>query len=154
MKRYFARKDFIAKLKNELPENFRELIPKKGKVEIAEQDDRVFVIVDGEVLFFKHGEEYIPSLKAALKIEINQSYVVVDKGAIPYIISGADVMRPGVVEFDENIKKGDVVIVKEEGYGKPIAIGKALWDGQEFKTKEKGKCVKNLHYIGDKIWKL
>ena len=70
------------------------------------------------------------------------------------IVSGADVMRPGIVEFDENIKKGDVVIVKEEGYGKPIAIGKALWDGEEFKTKEKGKCVKNLHYIGDKIWKL
>jgi len=154
MKRYFARKDFIARLKNALPENFKELVTKKGRVEIAEENDRAFVIINGEVLFFKHGNEYIPTLKAALKVEIKEKYVVVDKGAIPYIVSGADVMRPGIVDFDWGIRKGDIVIIKEEGYDKPIAIGKALWDGEEFKIKEKGKCIKNLHYIGDKIWKL
>ncbi|RLF58770.1 MAG: RNA-binding protein [Thermoplasmata archaeon] len=156
MKRYYARKDYIVKLKKSIPELFQTLIPKKGKVEIGKKNDNLFIIIDGEILFFEYNGEYIPTLKAIMKlgIEIDKKYVTVDRGAIPHITSGADIMRPGVVDYDKRIKKGEIVIVKEENYGKPIAIGKALWNGEEFENKKKGKCVKNLHYVGDKIWKL
>ncbi|MCD6492629.1 MAG: pseudouridine synthase, partial [Archaeoglobaceae archaeon] len=78
--------------------------------------------------------------------------VVVDEGALKFIMNGADIMKPGIVYADENIKKGDFVYVAVEGKETPIAVGIALTNGKEM-TDGKGKAVKNIHHLKDKIWK-
>jgi PUA domain protein len=124
-------------------------------IEVVETDVGVTLILyAGEPVIFKIEGRFFPTVKGALKINIEHMYVTVDKGAVPYIINGADIMRPGVVDFDKNIRKGDLVVINEENYRKPLAIGKSLWDAEEFSLKDKGKCVENLHYIGDSIWNL
>ena len=62
-------------------------------------------------------------------------------------------MRPGIKEFYGNFKKFDIVLVKDFK-NRIIAIGLALNDKEVVEKWEKGKVLKNIHYIGDKIWKI
>ncbi|MDL5502961.1 MAG: RNA-binding protein, partial [Candidatus Methanoperedens sp.] len=79
--------------------------------------------------------------------------VLVDPGAVRFIINGADTMSPGIVQADPDIKVGDLVIIVEKAHGKAIGIGKALMAGKEM-VGGKGKAVKSIHYVGDEIWNL
>jgi len=74
-------------------------------------------------------------------------------GAIKFVASGADIMKPGVVAVDEGINKGDFIAIIDQKNQKPIAIGEALFDCHEMRKQESGKVIKNLHYVGDKLWK-
>jgi len=67
-------------------------------------------------------------------------------------MNGADVMKPGIVYADERIKENDFVFVTVEGKDSPIAVGLALCNGTEM-IGEKGKAVKNIHHLKDKIWR-
>ncbi|MDI3485482.1 MAG: hypothetical protein PWQ50_702, partial [Methanolobus sp.] len=58
-----------------------------------------------------------------------------------------------IVAADDNIQKGDHVIIIEEAHSKPLAIGTALMPGVEMKGNT-GKGVKSIHYVGDKLWNL
>ncbi len=107
--------------------------------------DPILTIVKGEV---------IPTLLAVKKAGINSiPYAVVDEGAIKYLLNGADVMIPGITKVSE-FSKGDIVAVWEPTESSPIVIGKALLNSDEVRERCKGKAIKNLHYAGDKIWKL
>lgn len=75
-------------------------------------------------------------------------------GAIRFVTNGADIMSPGIVETDENIKQNDVVIIVEETHKKPLAIGIAEITGEEMVNNDSGKAIQNIHYIGDDIWNL
>jgi PUA domain protein len=154
--RYFARKDIVQNIRSDLEgvsANFLRLLPEK--VEITETENgTTLILVEGEAIIFKSKTGYFPTVKGALKMNVDKRFVTVDKGAIPFVLNGADIMRPGIVAFDKNIKKSDLVIINEETHKKPIAIGISLWNGGEFEEQKKGKCVKNLLYVGDDIWNL
>lgn len=155
MKRYHARKDLLSRIKKDLgavSEEFVELLP--DKVEIVEKKGEKFVLADGEALIFESENGYFPTVRGALRIKSDKRTITVDKGAIPYVVNGADIMRPGVVAYDREIKAGEHVIVREETHKKAIAIGIALWDGEDFAGKSTGKCAKNLYFVGDDIWNL
>ncbi|ADG13669.1 DUF1947 domain-containing protein [Methanocaldococcus infernus] len=148
-KRHFLSKKDIKEIKEKL--NFIEL-PKKG-VELVVTDKYDILYVD-EPVAFKFGDKWIPTLKALSNKEIKEKYAIVDMGAIKFLINGADVMAPGIVDADESIEKDDVVVVLDENHKKPICVGIALMSGKEMKEKSKGKAIKNLHYVGDDIWNL
>lgn len=123
------------------------------KLEYVQTDKWDFIFVDGEPLLFKTEGKIFPTVKGALKLNPARRKVVVDSGAVKFIVNGADVMSPGIVEADPSIKEGDLVIVAEEAHGKALAIGKALMSGKDM-AGGKGKAVKSIHYVGDDIWKL
>ena len=123
------------------------------KLEYVESEGQDFIFVDGEPLLFKTGGKIFPTVKGALKLNPARRRVVVDPGAVRFIINGADTMSPGIVEADPEIKEGDLVIIVEKAHGKAIAIGKALMAGKDM-VGGKGKAVKSIHYVGDEIWKL
>ncbi|MGC9517886.1 MAG: RNA-binding protein [Methanomicrobiales archaeon] len=150
-KRYYLKKKKLKELQKKLGE-YAKLIPSKSKVEEIETDLYPFILVDGEPLIIILDGEPLPTLKAALSIDITQDYAVVDMGAVKFMAKGADVMSPGIVDADKNIKEGDTVFVVDEQHKKPLAIGKSLISGEEMIKNDKGKAIKTLHYIGDKIW--
>lgn len=155
MKRYFARKDLLSTIKSDLAnisKEFVEILPER--VEILEMKDKKFVIGEEGVLVFDSGNGYFPTVKGALKIKTDTRTITVDAGAVSFVINGADIMRPGVVSWDADIKKGDHVIIREGTHGKAIAIGEALWNGEEFANNTTGKCVKSLYYVGDDVWNM
>lgn len=123
------------------------------KLEYVESDRQDFIFVDGEPLLFKIDEKIFPTVKGALKLNPTRRRVVVDPGAVRFIINGADTMSPGIVDADPEIKEGDLVIIVEKMHGKAIGIGRALVAGNKM-IGGKGKAVKAIHYVGDEIWNL
>ena len=77
--------------------------------------------------------------------------VTVDAGAVSFVSDGADVMRPGITEADEDIEAGDLVAIAEESHGKVLAIGRAKTSGDDMVGSE-GKVVESLHHVGDELY--
>src|SRR2546427_119836 len=80
--------------------------------------------------------------------------VTVDMGAVRFIYNGADVMAPGIVDADPGIRAADIVWVRDEKNGRPLAIGRAIMDGPTMAREEKGKAIQTIHHVGDEIWRL
>lgn len=152
-KRYHLKKKKLKEFEAKLG-HYSSLIPSKTKVEILESDLPDLILVDGDPLIMILDGEPFPTLKGALKHPLESQVVVVDMGAVKFMASGADVMSPGIVEADPQIQEGDTVIVVDENHHKPLAMGTAIINGQEMVESNKGKAVRTLHYIGDKIWNL
>ena len=154
MKRYFARKDLLSTIKGDLSnisKEFAGILPEN--VEIVEAKDKKFVLGEGGVLVFGSEKGFFPTVRGALELtDKEKRAVTVDAGAVSFVINGADIMRPGVVSWDSEIKKGDYVIIREETHGKAIGIGTSLWGAEEFASNTTGKCVKSLYFVGDDVW--
>ncbi len=131
-------------------EVFNISLGKKDRVELVE-DEWTLLRINDVTAFFKLQERWIPTLRY-LQINNVLKIVVVDMGAIKFLIGGADVMRPGIVEIDETIAKDEVIVIVDVNNKKPIAVGIALLSGTEMKAATSGKVIRNIHYVGDKIW--
>ena len=141
-------------LVNDIVEAFGDAFSfENRKLEYVESDGQDFIFVDGEPLLFKINGKIFPTVKGALKLNPTRRRVVVDPGAVKFIINGADTMSPGIVEADPAINEGDLVIIVEQAHSKAIAIGRALISGKDM-VRGKGKAIKSIHYVGDEIWKL
>ncbi|MFC6726482.1 PUA domain-containing protein, partial [Halobium palmae] len=70
---------------------------------------------------------------------------------ISFVSDGADVMRPGITEADENVAAGDLVVIVEESHGKALAVGRALEDGSDL-VGDSGKVVESIHHVGDELF--
>jgi len=150
MKRHMLRKKETKMIIKQLKETTG--IEIKGEMERVEFNDEVVILVDGEPIILEYEGKYYFTVYGLLKFRPERGKVVVDKGAMPYIINGADVMKPGIIYADDNIKKGEFVYVVVEEKETPLAVGIALVDGKEMRNG-KGKAVKNIHHLKDKIWK-
>ena len=109
------------------------------------------MIGDG-IIILKIDDYYLPFLNQIETLERFPN-VVVDMGAIKFMCSGANVMRPGITKYTEFLK-GDIVCIIEESKRKFLAVGKAMMDSTELGSVSKGEVVKNLHYISDKYWEI
>lgn len=153
MKQYAMRKKEIKELKMKIQEQLGDMLAENmGKnIIIVEADSFRVIKSDNQPLVVMLDNKILPFLGLVIDRDIGLKTVIVDKGAIKYITRGADIMKPGIVWVDHNIKKGDIVIVCEETYRKPIALAESLYDAEELRVGM-GKALVNLHYIGDKIW--
>lgn len=117
-------------------------------------DEYSVILVDGKPLLFEIDGQFIPTVRGALEMELNKRNVTVDKGAIRFVSNGADIMAPGIVDADSEIKEGDLVIIVEEAHRKPLAIGKALMKGPQMVEADSGKAIKSITHVGDKLWNM
>jgi len=120
----------------------------KVKTEVAE----VF-LVDGKPLLAKYKERLIPTL-AFEEIFTVIPKIVVDMGAVPHVCNGANVMAPGIVNLQGEFEKNSLVLIVDEKHKKPLAVGIALESSQKIKQLKRGSVAKNVHFVGDKLWKL
>lgn len=74
--------------------------------------------------------------------------VMVDVGVVLFVFSGVDVMCFGIIEVDEFIEVGDLVVIVEEIYGKVFVVGCVFEDGVDF-VGDFGKVVEFIYYVGD-----
>jgi len=109
--------------------------------------------VNNKPVFFYDGEQLVPTLKLLQEQEVLKK-IVVDIGAIKFVINGADVMRPGIKEIEAGIKKNEFIVIIDEKNKKPLAVGIALFDTEELEQMNSGKAIKNIHYLGDEIWRI
>jgi len=122
-------------------------------VDMAEGPDFDVVFVGNQVLAFVSQGKAFLTVRGLLRYQVSKAFATVDMGAIKFVINGADVMGPGIVDADPDIKPGDFVWVRDEKNLKPLAVGEALVSGAEMKAKRPGKAIRSLFYVADKLWK-
>jgi PUA-domain protein len=124
---------------------------RRASLEMAISDEGVdLIFVDGRPLMMVVEEQPFFTVLGAIELMPKKRLVVVDAGAVRFVVNGADIMKPGIVSADPEIAVGDLVVVVEVRYQKPLAIGRALVAGTDMKGE--GKAVKSLHHVGDAIW--
>ena len=128
-------------------------IRESSVVETGTLLDFGIVLIDGVVAFFKHEQQWLFTLEGLYTYQPKQKSVIVDMGAVSFVTNGADVMAAGIVEADATIASGDVVWIADSNHRKALAVGIALATGEEMVDQHQGKVIKNIHYVGDQLWK-
>ncbi len=150
--RHHLRSDAISELQAGLNESFGSEVT-GDSFELVELNDTAFdiVLIDGQQLIATLEEEPFLTVQGANVFPPTKSVVTVDAGAVSFVSNGADVMRPGIVEVDEQISAGDLVAIAEETHHKVLAIGRATEPSDEM-IGESGKVVESIHYVGDELY--
>ena len=175
MRKQLSKKE-IKELIAVIEENFgiNDVMNKKDNV--VKED--TFIKINNKILFFYQENQLIPTLKLIIELteknKLSQTSIktiTVDKGAIKFVINGADIMRPGITKISDDVgdsefgkenkdkdknsfNKGDFVVIVDETHKKPLAIGIALLNSEEIIAATSGKVIKNIHFVGDDVWKL
>lgn len=120
----------------------------------AEAGPHRFLLRENEpIALFRNGD-VVPTIRGLLAFPATRRGVTVDMGAVRFIYNGADVMAPGIVDADLGIRVGDIVWVRDEKNGRPLAVGRAIMDGPTMVREDKGKAIETIHHVGDEIWRL
>lgn len=154
MKRYFASKhdsrEYIEKVQGS--SGLVLQVSRSAQVELIQPEDGLrFLVVDGAYTFVEMSDWTVPFVGSKALTSLLPS-VYIDDGAIKFILKGADVMRPGIARYDEWGDEGRLVVVRDVGKERALAIGKALVPSSKMAEMAKGVAVKNLHYAGDRAW--
>ena len=145
-------KRFLLEVTERLGADITQMLGPKTRIEVNEIENTEIFTFNGRPLLARSNETLFPTLFFE-ELFPRLPKVVVDMGAVPYVCKGADVMAPGVLSIKNEFKEKDVLLVVDERHGKTLAVGEAIFSSEEMRTVKGGKTVKNLHYVGDKLWK-
>lgn len=156
-RRHFLREKEAAQLllnfSQKLKTSPKQLFGTKIHVESTETQAGKIFLINGKPLLVSYEDTFLPTL--IFDEALNRlSKIVVNMGAVPHICNGADVMAPGVVQIEGEFQADEFLLVIDERHRKPLAVGKALFNSEQMKNLKQGRIMKNLHYVGDKLWKL
>ena len=141
--------------------HFRDILKESLGVDTFEETDPVdrastldydVLIHKGQIMCLIFDEVPFLSIRGILNYGAESSFVTVDMGAVPYVINGADIMSPGIVDLDKTLKEGDIAWVRDITHSKPLAIVRLSKSPDEILNEKKGKAALNIHYVGDKLW--
>ncbi len=153
-KRRRIRRKEARKLAEEIRDRWGDCpFSEENQVDLAESGEFQLIFSEGIIVGLIYDGMAFLTLRGILACNPTKGYATVDMGAVKFLYNGADVMAPGIVEADPEIKEGEPVWVREESHKRPLAVGIALLDGRTMVESKKGKAIKTLHHVGDKIWK-
>lgn len=154
-RRYFLKakeaKRFLSDVSETLGTDLEQFLESKTRVEMNKTGVAEVFLFNGNPLLARVDGLIFPTLSFEKLFPLMPN-LVVDMGAVPYVCKGADVMAPGVVSINGEFKKNAVLLITDERHGKPLAVGLALFNSEDMKAVNRGKTVKTLHYVGDKLW--
>ena len=96
-----------------------EILPKKLIIMAKCQDHIQLVVVNNEVMFFNQRDgPFFPTLKLLHQYPTMMPMMQVDKGAVRFVLSGANIMCPGftspggLLPFDVDTEQSGLIINK------------------------------------------
>lgn len=141
-----------------------EVMPKKTQVVQLKCADKVSLYsADEKILCIQHfDDDLVPTLRLVHTLPKDTfPHVTVDRGAIKFILGGANIMCPGLTskgaklpEDDEGYEKGQVVAIYAEGKDHALAVGVLTMSTKDLKAINKGIGVEVVEYLGDGLWAL
>lgn len=131
--------------------DFKQIFKDKVDMELIETNFADILLVNHKPILVGIQGKIFPTLLFNEIFDLMPK-AVVDMGAVPHVCNGANVMAPGIVRFEGEFKKGDLVLVVDEKHGKTIAIGEVAYNSDAAKKARQGTVVTNFHFIGDRIW--
>jgi len=116
-------------------------------------------VVDGVPKFFNHyGGVWMPTLRTLHQVPMMMKRLRTDAGAIKFVLSGADIMCPGLTHPDAVIHdEADVdepVAIYAAGKEHAMAIGMMKMSTQEIRDVNQGHGVMTLHTLADGLWNI
>ena len=110
------------------------------------------IIVDGQIVGLHRFHidtlswEFVPKMEGARRlVELTDSkQVIIEDSAVPFIVKGANLLRPGVLSADASIRSGEFVIGVTE-QREAVLVGIAQMTGLEMQTKDRGMAVKKQY---------
>jgi PUA domain protein len=156
----------VKRLKQRLQQDFPhiesvldEILPKKDTPKLVKCQDHIELIADssGQPLFFRFRDSpsYIPLLRLLHKYPFILRPQQVDKGAIRFVLSGANIMCPGLTSPGAKLcdaPKDSICAVMAEGKEHALAIGLLKMATQDIQQINKGIGIETLHYLNDGLW--
>lgn len=124
----------------------------------ARSTDYVQIITDqaGELIFFQcRSGPFIPTLKFLHKYPDILPKYQVDRGAISFVLSGANIMAPGLTSPGgkmDDVPAEAVVAIMAEGKENALAIGITTMSTKQILSDNKGIAVENTHWLRDGLW--
>src|SRR3990167_525562 len=88
-------------------EHFNLEITKKDQVELIEDQYKI-ILLNKKAAFFYFENKVVPTLKLLQENNVLKK-ITVDMGAVKFVVNGADIMRPGIVEIEAGIAKDEFV---------------------------------------------
>ncbi|XP_064990174.1 uncharacterized protein LOC135653307 isoform X1 [Musa acuminata AAA Group] len=137
-----------------------DILPKKAPLIVAKcQNHLNLVLVNSVPLFFNIRDgPYMPTLRLLHQYPDIMKKFQVDRGAIKFVLSGANIMCPGLTSpggaLDEEVLEETPVAIMAEGKQHALAIGYTKLSAKDIKTINKGIAVDNMHYLNDGLWKM
>ena len=136
------------------------ILPKKDAFRIVKCHEHIELLVNsaGDLLFFRQREgPWMPTLRLLHKYPFFLPLEQVDKGAIRFVLSGANIMCPGLTSPGAKmtpVPKGTVVAIMAEGKQHAIAVGVTSLSTDDISKINKGVGVENCHYLNDGLWQM
>ncbi|CAD8091511.1 unnamed protein product [Paramecium primaurelia] len=137
-----------------------EIFPKKSNIQsfkLRSEYKVEIVQVDKDYICFTKEDLVVPHLKLVHKFPDLIIKQQVDAGAIKHILSGSDVLAPGLISQGGQLnqaQKGQVVAIYGEGKENAMGIGIMNASSDEIKKDPKGHAIQLLHHLGDALWQL
>ncbi len=144
-------KTLLDEVTKQLKTNLEQMLMTRINAELVETEFANIFIINGKPLLAKVGEDLFPTLAFSQFLD-HAPRAIVDMGAVPYVCKGANIMRPGIRHFEGVFLEDDFVLVVDEKYGKSLAMGKTLLDKNEAEKATQGAIVRNVHFVGDRLW--
>ncbi|MCW4052856.1 MAG: RNA-binding protein [Candidatus Bathyarchaeota archaeon] len=145
-------KRLVLEFQKKMRINLQRMPALQAPIELAKVNSVEIFLISKKPLFARIENDLYPTL-VTKDLLLDMPKAIVNMGAVPYVCNGADVMAPGLIGFKGDFKKGDMVIVLDERHQKPIAVTLALCNAEEAGKLQHGRVLKNVHYVGDKVWK-
>ncbi|KAI8555647.1 hypothetical protein RHMOL_Rhmol05G0189500 [Rhododendron molle] len=136
-----------------------DLLPKKSPLIVAKcQNHLNVVLVNNVPLFFNIRDgPYMPTLRLLHQYPNVMKKLQVDRGAIKYVLAGANIMCPGLTSpggaLDDDVAEETPVAIMAEGKQHALAIGFTKMSAKDIRAINKGIGVDNMHYLNDGLWK-
>eukprot|EP00850_Spirogloea_muscicola_P001961 SM000007S20921 [mRNA] locus=s7:1022680:1024938:+ [translate_table: standard] len=137
-----------------------DLLPKKAPLTVAKcQNHLNLVVVNNVPLFFNVRDgPYMPTLRLLHQYPDVMKRVQVDRGAIKFVLAGANIMCPGLTSkggaLDPNVGADCPVAVHAEGKEHALGIGFTKMSAEDMLKINKGIGVENMHSLNDGLWKM
>eukprot|EP00803_Ostreobium_quekettii_P004873 evm.model.scf_1630.3 EVM.evm.TU.scf_1630.3 scf_1630:4901-7295(+) len=136
------------------------VLPKKEPVMLAKcQGHAQLVVVHNKPVFFAQRDgPWFPTLRLLHQYPDMMPKLRADKGAIKFVLSGANIMCPGLTSpgatMHDEVEADAPVAIYAEDREHAMAVGITKMSSEEMRTINKGIGVDNLHYLNDGLWKM
>ncbi|CAM9442244.1 malignant T-cell-amplified sequence 1 [Petromyzon marinus] len=134
-----------------------QILPKKDPFKIVKCHEHIEILtVNGELLFFKQRDgPLFPTLRLLHKYPTILPHQQVDKGAIRFVLSGANIMCPGLTSPGAKLRSADketIVAIMAEGKQHALSVGIMKMSADDIVKINKGIGIENVHYLNDGLW--
>jgi len=135
------------------------ILPKKEPVMLAKCQNHIQILYLRDVpLCFCHRDgPWFLTLRLVHRYPQAMPRLRTDLGAIRFVLSGANIMCPGLTSegatIHDELEEGKPVSIYGEGKEHAMALGIMTMSTEAIRTENKGIGVEVVHYLNDGLWK-